>query len=99
MLAALQYHKITTNFFQQQSQVWQFFAGHSNKEEQLREFKTDLLKNTYKFNEAVDTALYQKVNLAKVKLELPIPVTLYQAQHTEEMNASIVYIGGEAHIV
>lgn len=99
MLAALQYHKITTNFFQQQSQVWQFFAGHSNKEEQLREFKTDLLKNTYKFNEAVDTALYEKVNLAKVKLELLIPVTLYQAQHTEEMNASIVYIGGEAHIV
>ena len=99
MLAALQYHKITTNFFQQQSQVWQFFAGHSNKEEQLREFRTDLLKNTYKFDEAVDIALYEKVNMAKVKLELPIPVTLYQAQNTEEMNASIVYIGGEAHIV
>jgi hypothetical protein len=99
MLAALQYHKITTDYFQQQSQVWQFFAGHSNKEEQLREFKTDLLKNTYKFDETVDVTLYEKVNLAKGKLELPIPVTLYQAQNTEEMNASIVYIGGEAHIV
>lgn len=99
MLAALQYHKITTDFFQQQSQVWQFFAGHSNKEEQLREFKTDLLKNTYKFDDAVDTALYEKVNLAKAKLELPIPVTLYQAQNAEEINASIVYVGGESHIV
>jgi hypothetical protein len=99
MLVALQYHKITTDFFQQQSQVWQFFAGHSNKEEQLREFKTDLLKNTYKFDQAVDKALYEKVDLAKEKLELPIPVTLYQAQNVEEMNASIVYIGGEAHIV
>lgn len=99
MLTALHYHKITTQFFLQQSQVWQFFAGHNNKEEQLLEFKMDLLKNTYKFDEAVDVALYEKVNLVKEKLELPIPVILYQAQSAEEMNASIVYVGGEAHIV
>lgn len=99
MLVALQYHKITTDFFKKQSQVWRFFSGHSNKEEQLKEFKTDLLKNTYKFDEAVDLGLYEKVDLAKEKLELPISVTLYQAQNAEEMNASIVYIGGEAHIV
>ena len=99
MLSPLHYHEITTRFFQNQSQVWQFFASHNQKEEQLIRFKTDLLKNTYKFDEAAHPALYEKVRLSKEKLDLPIPVVLYQAQLTEEMNASIVYISGEAHIV
>jgi hypothetical protein len=99
MLSPLQYHEITTYFLQNQSQIWQFFASHNHKEEQLRQFKADLLKNTYKFDDTAHPELYEKVNLSKEKLDLSIPVVLYQAQHTEEMNASIVYINGEAHIV
>lgn len=99
MLSILNYHKATTNYFQQQTKTWDFFSSFKQKEEQLKDFKTDLLKNTYKFDEAVDTALYQKVNIAKRKLELSLPVTLYQAQNTDEMNASIVYLNNEAHIV
>jgi hypothetical protein len=99
MLPLLQYHEHTTRYFQKQSQVWQFFASHNLKEEKLKEFKTDLLKNTYKFDETTDTILYEKVELAKEKLQLPIKVFLYQAQHTEDMNASIVYVNGEAHMV
>lgn len=79
--------------------MWQFFAGHHHKEEQLRQFKTDLLKNTYKFDEMAHPGLYEKVKLSKEKLDLLIPVVLYQSQITEEMNASIVYVSGEAHIV
>jgi len=100
MLSLLEYHQTTTDYFQKQIPVWQFFANHVHKEEQLKEFKTDLLKNSYKFDEATDdTGLYQKVKLAKEKLSLNIPVVLYQAQHVEEINASIVYLNGEAHIV
>lgn len=100
MLNLLDYHQITTRYFQKQLSVWQFFASHKHKEEQLNEFKTDLLKNSYKFDEASDdNFLYKKVNQAKEKLNLNIPVTLYQAQHVDEINASIVYLNGEAHIV
>jgi hypothetical protein len=100
MLSALEYHQIVTSYLQRQASVWQFFTNHKHKEEQLKEFKTDLLKNSYKFDEATDeTGLYQKVKLAKEKLNLEIPVVLYQAQHVEEINASIVYLNGEAHIV
>jgi Peptidase family M48 len=99
MLSALEYHQTTTHYFQKQSKVWQFFASHSHREEQLKDFKTDLLKNTYKFDETSDETLYQKVSFAKEKLNLTLPVVLYQAQHTEEMNATILYINGEAHIV
>ena len=100
MLRILDYHQTTTNYFQKQLSVWQFFENHTHKEEQLREFKTDLLKNSYKFDEASDDhSLYKKVNQAKEKLNLNIPVVLYQAQHVDEINASIVYLNGEAHIV
>jgi hypothetical protein len=99
MLSTLSYHEITARFFQQQSRVWQFFANHHHKEDQLKEFKSDLLKNTYKFDEAADAPLYDKVNLSKEKLGLSLSVVLYQAQHTDETNASIVYLNNEAHIV
>ena len=95
----LNYHKATTEYFLQQRRIWDFFSNYNHKEEQSKDFKTDLLKNTYKFDNTVDTALYQKVNTAKEKLELSLPVTLYQAQNTDEMNASIVYLNNEAHIV
>jgi hypothetical protein len=99
MLTILPYHQLATQYFRQQSNVWNFFASHTHKEEQLKAFKTDLLKNTYQFNESADQSLYEKVNLAKEKLNLQLPVYLYQAQHTEDVNASILYINNESHIV
>jgi Peptidase family M48 len=99
MLSILHYHEHATRYFQQQKAVWDFFSSHQHKEEQLKEFKTDLLKNTYKFDEASEPALYTKVEIAKEKLGLTLPVTIYQAQHTEEINATIIYINNEAHIV
>ena len=79
MLSLLDYHLRTTNYFKKQNSVWQFFANHIQKEEQLKEFKTDLLKNSYKFDETTDEmGLYKKVNLAKEKLNLTLSVTLYQ---------------------
>ncbi len=99
MLSILHYHENTTRHFQKQKSVWDYFANHTHKEEQLKEFKTDLLKNTYKFDESSESSLYEKVAYAKEKLNLAIPVILYQAQNTEEVNATIIYINGEAHVV
>ncbi|MET0636624.1 MAG: M48 family metalloprotease [Chitinophagaceae bacterium] len=99
MLTILPYHRSATQYFQEQSKVWEFFVNHQHKEDQLKDFKTDLLKNTYKFDETSDKALYEKVTLAKDKLGLDFPVTVYQAQHVDEINASIVYLNNEAHIV
>lgn len=99
MPSTLAYHQLSTDYFRQQNSVWSFFSNFSHREEQLKEFKTDLLKNTYKFDVVADTGLFQKVSIAKEKLGLDLPVYLYQAQHTEEMNASIVYLHQEVHIV
>lgn len=100
MLTPLPYHRRVRDYFRQQTKTWDYFALAKKKEEQLNEFKTELLKNTYKFDPVADQGIYSKVDLAKSKLELTgLPVTVYQAQYTEELNAAIVYLNREAHIV
>lgn len=100
MLQALPYHLKVRDHFAQQAKTWNFFAAVKTKEEQLAQYKTELLKNTYKFDVTADAGIYEKVNKAKVKLGLEqLPVTVYQAQYTDEMNASIVFLNNEAHIV
>jgi hypothetical protein len=99
MLSPLPYHVAATRFFSEQHGVWKFFADKTHKKEQLQEFKGDLLKNTYKFDYTTEAALYEKVVLAKQKLGLEFPVTIYQAQYSEDVNATIVYLDNEAHIV
>ena len=100
MLQALPYHLKVRDHFARQTKTWNFFAAGKTKEEQLAQYKTELLKNTYKFDVKADAGIYEKVNTAKNKLGLEqLAVTVYQAQYTDEMNASIVFLNNEAHIV
>jgi hypothetical protein len=100
MPQALSYHIKVTNHFKEQQKTWDFFAAIKTRNDQLSAFKLELLKNTYKFDSVADKGIYEKVELAKTKLGLEkLPVHVYQAQFTEEINATIVYLNAEAHIV
>ena len=100
MLTALSYHQKVKDHFKQQSKTWDYFATAKNKEDQLLQFKTELLKNTYKFDPVTEHFIYDKLKIVKEKLDLQnLPVTVYQSQYTDELNASIVYLNNEAHIV
>lgn len=100
MLTAMSYHQKVKDHFKNQPKTWDYFAIAKNKDEQLQQFKTELLKNTYKFDPATESFIYDKVAIAKEKLVLQnLPVTVYQAQYTDELNASIVCLNNEAHIV
>lgn len=100
MLLINNYLQKVSEYFKNQRKTWNFFAIDKNKEEQLEQFKTELLKNTYKFDEKSDQFIYDKVIKAKELLNLgTLPVTVYQAQYSDELNANIVYLNNEAHIV
>ena len=100
MLLPIAYHQKVRDYFKKQKKTWEYFAVAQNKEEQLQQFKSELLKNTYKFDETTDTFVYDKVKTALKKLDMDnLSVTVYQAQYTDELNASIVYLHHEAHIV
>lgn len=96
----LSYHRKVASHFKEQPKTWEFFASAKTRHDQLAAFKLELLKNTYKFTPASDAGIYDKVETAKAKLGLEqLPVHVYQAQHADEVNASIIYLDGEAHIV
>ena len=96
----LPYHHSTTELFKKRPDIWNFFSSHTTRSEHIRQYKLDLLKNTYKFDEASDeNGLYSKAAAVKEKLGLGLRVTIYQAENAAEKNASIIYLDGEAHIV
>ena len=98
-LQPLQYHIKLRNKLKEQTKTWDWFSSVKVKDEQLLEFKTNLLKNTYRLDKESNVELYDKVQLAKDKLGLNIDVTIYQAQNSTDINAGISYLPGEAHIV
>jgi hypothetical protein len=98
-LQPLQYHIKLRDKLKEQKKTWDWFSSVKVKDEQLQEFKTNLLKNTYRLDKETHVELYDKVQRAKDKLGLTIDVTIYQAQNSTDINAGISYLPGEAHIV
>ncbi len=98
-LQPFNYHIQLRNNFKAQKKTWDWFSSVKVKDEQLQEFKTNLLKNTYRLDKETNLELYEKVELAKEKLGLTIDVTIYQAQNSTDNNAGISYLPNEAHIV
>lgn len=99
---ALPYQLKVRDYFKQQVSAWEWFAASRTREEQLVSFQTELLKNTLPFRRGTDTALYEKIDLVREKLELgTLPVTAYQVQNADdpEPSAGIVYLRREAHLV
>lgn len=100
MPQALTYHRKVADHFKEQKKTWDFFAAANTRNEQLAGFRLELLKNTYKFTPEANKELYEKVERAKAGLGLQqLSVSVYQAQFAEEVNATIVYMECEAHIV
>ncbi|HEY4206576.1 MAG TPA: M48 family metalloprotease, partial [Puia sp.] len=96
----LPYHVKIRDYFKSQSGLWSFFSASRKKEEQLASVKSDLLKNTYQFQPESHPLLYEKIIVILEKLGLgSLSVTVYQAAHSPELNASIVCLPGEAHMV
>jgi hypothetical protein len=96
----LAYHLKVCHHFKEQQKTWDFFSAKKTKSSQLNDFKLDLLKNTYKFDPVADKPIYDKVEIAKGKIGLEnLPVHVYQVQFSDDINATIIYLDGEAHLV
>lgn len=94
----LPYHQKIRDYFK--SRVPSFYSASRNKEEQQSFYKTDLLKNTSPFQPDSNPLLYEKIHIAKEKLGLGhLSVTAYQATDSSELNAGIVCLRNEAHLV
>lgn len=87
------------DYFKNQSKTWAWFLDKNVQKEQIESFKTDLLKNAYRIDPATETQWYGLLEKAKGKLNLSLPVTLYQSQQVDYNNGAIVYFENEAHLI
>ena len=98
-LAPFEYHQKLKAHFKSRKKTWDWFTNQSTKIKQVEEFKTNLLKNTYRLDREAHQELYAIVDDTCQKLHIDANVTLYQQNNSVQLNAGISIINQEAHIV
>lgn len=99
-LGPLPYHEAMRDYLQaEEPDVWHWYASNRVRDEQAEAVRFELLKSTYRVERETQPEIYATAEDVARKLGLDIPVTLYQSQNPEGLNASLAYVPGEAHIV
>lgn len=99
-LEPLPYHVELRDYLKsQERELWNWFASARAQADYTENLRLDLLKSTYRLDAESHPELYQGVEEAKVRLQLDIPITVYQAQNSPQPNAALYFIPGEGHVV
>jgi predicted SprT family Zn-dependent metalloprotease len=100
ILEPLPYHTDLRDYLKsQERELWNWFASAQAKADYTENLRLELLKSTYRLDANCHPELYKNVEEAKARLQLDIPVTLYQAQNCPQLNAALLFIPGEGHVV
>ena len=99
-LEPLAYHVDLRDYLKShERELWNWFASARSQADYTENLRLELLKSTYRLDAESHPELYQGVAEAKARLQLDIPVTIYQAQNSPQPNASLYFIPGEGHVV
>ena len=100
ILEPLPYHVELRDYLKSHERdLWNWFASARAQADYTENLRMDLLKSTYRLDAESHPELYKGVEEAKARLQLDIPVTVYQAQNTPQPNAALYFIPGEGHVV
>ncbi len=99
-LEPLSYHVELRDYLKsEEKELWNWFASAKAKADYTENLRMELLKSTYRLDAESHPGLYRSVEEARQRLGLTIPVTLYQAQHSPQLNAALLHTPQEAHVV
>jgi Zn-dependent protease with chaperone function len=99
-LTPLAYQRAVVEYLQAEDPaVWQWFAQKKDDREQIAAARLELLKSTYRIERQTQPDLYALAEEVAATLDLELPLTLYQAQHPHGLNACMVDLPGEIHMV
>ena len=94
------YHEAIREFLKsEEAEVWNWYASNKVREDQAEAVKFDLLKATYRIERESQPEAYQAAEDVAERLSLDIPITIYQAQNPQGLNASLAFLPDEGHIV
>ena len=83
----------------EEPEAWAWLSESLHTPEYVEEVRLQLLKSTYRMEEDEHAALYASASVARERLGITAPVTLYVAQQAVGANASLLYLPGELHVV
>lgn len=96
----LPYHRAIVEHLQAEEQsLWQWFTSSDKRKDEGEGVRLDLLKSTYRLESQAQPELYGLANEVRERMGLQCSLTLYQAQTSNSLNASLAYLPGEAHVV
>jgi hypothetical protein len=99
-LRPMPYHEAMLAYLKaEEAAVWNWHVSHKVREEQAEAVRFDLLKSTYRVDREAQPAIYATAEDVARKLGLDVPITVYQAQDPQGLNASLAYVPSEAHVV
>lgn len=97
-LVPLDYHKdVVAHLRSEERHAWEWSSSGSLIQE-AGEIRDTMLRNTYRLEKAGHPQVFEACHTAMTRLGIEAPITLYQA-NDGTMNASLVYVPGEIHLV
>lgn len=98
-LGPLPYHlQVVECLKRHEPDVWAWASSQKARSEHIEEVRAHLLRNTYRLEASAHPEVHAALKQAMQRLGIDAPATLYQAGG-QEMNASLVFVPGEIHVV
>lgn len=99
-LHALPYQEALASYLKaEEPETWAWFESAEVQSEYTESLRIDLLKQTYRLDPTAYPDLFAALENAKARLGVTSPVTIYQSQVNNRLNAAVYHLPGEAHIV
>jgi hypothetical protein len=99
-LQPLPYHRDVVSYLKEhEADLWQWFSSSKVRKEHADAARLELLKSNYRLEAQTQPRMYELAREVLGALHLEVPITLYQASHPSGLNAALVYLPGEAHII
>lgn len=93
------HHAIRDHFKHSEPKMWEWFSQTKTQSNHAENVKFDLLKSTYRIDRETNESLYRIADEILMTLGIEVPITFYQAQRSDGLNASICAMIDEAHII
>jgi Zn-dependent protease with chaperone function len=99
-LEPLAYHlDVVRHLKAHEAELWEWFSTDKLRAEQRDAVRLELLRSTYRLDPGMHAPLHAAASEVAARLGLATPITLYQAQGSGGLNASLAYVPGEVHLV
>jgi hypothetical protein len=99
-LAWTTYHVAIVEFLKRTDpKVWNWFAQSTADPKATEEVRFELLKSTYRIDRDAQPELYRTAADVAKGLGVDSPITIYQAQNPQGLNASLAFVPDEVHLI